>query len=440
MSVGTEPALTDSGPDVDCGPCCITFANRSSVLSSCQSLFVTTNLALPQQFLASGTTCGIKESGRPDLAVFVSDKPSAAAGVFTTNRVVGAPVELSRSRLPADNIRAVVINSGNANACTGEEGLRAAQAMTSAVAGELNCHADQVLVCSTGIIGVQLPLGKVTSGIPAGVQSCTADEDSFRNAAAAMMTTDTFPKLVSVDVKTAGGTVRVSGVAKGAAMIAPNMATMLAVVMTDANLTASQCDAILRHAVDRSFHCISVDGHMSTSDTVFLLANGAVKSSVDAEADETKIRAAVTEVCEKLATDIIRDAEGAGHFVTIDVKGFETREAAFRVAKEIAESALVKTAITGNDPNWGRITSAAGYAGVAFDPGQLSLSINDVRVYDQGVPVAFDEASLSGLMASGDVRLLMELSGGPASGHESVRFWTSDLTQDYIRLNSEYTT
>lgn len=349
-------------------------------------------------------------------------------------------MELSRSRLPADNVQAVVINSGNANACTGEEGLQAARAMTSAVARELKCDAEQVLVCSTGIIGVQLPVEKIVAGIPAGVQACAMDDSSFRQAAAAMMTTDTFPKVMSVDVKTAGGMVRISGAAKGAAMIAPNMATMLAVVMTDANLTSPQCDAILRHAVDRSFHCISVDGHMSTSDTVLLLANGAVEPSIDSEADEAAIRSAVNEVCEKLATDIIRDAEGAGHFVTVDVKGFETREAAFRIAKEIAESALVKTAITGNDPNWGRITSAAGYAGVAFDPGQLSLSINDVRVYAHGVPVVFDDSLLSQSMAGGDVHFLLELSGGPTSGRESVRFWTSDLTQDYVRLNSEYTT
>jgi len=342
--------------------------------------------------------------------------------------------------LPADNIRAVVINSGNANACTGDKGLQAAQAMTSAVAEELGCDADQVLVCSTGIIGVQMPLEKIVSGIPQGVRTCARDDARFHDAAAAMMTTDTFPKTVSSDVVTAGGTVRVSGAAKGAAMIAPNMATMLAVVMTDAKLSSAQCDVILRHAVDRSFNCISVDGHMSTSDTVLLLANGAVESSTETGADEASVIAAVTNVCEKLATDIIRDAEGAGHFVTIDVQGLGTREEAYRVAKAVAESALVKTAITGNDPNWGRITSAAGYAGVAFEPGQLSLTINGVLVYHHGSPVVFDESSLSQLMASGDVHFLLELSGGPASGSESVRFWTSDLTQDYVRLNSEYTT
>ena len=347
---------------------------------------------LPAKFRASGSTCGIKDSGRPDLALFVSDEPAAAAGMFTTNRVVGAPVDVSRSRVPAEAVRAVVINSGNANACTGKEGRQAALAMTAYVASELSCKPEQVLVCSTGIIGEILPLGLVRAGIPNAVARCNANEVSFHGAATAMMTTDTFPKLMSVDVATSAGAVRVAGAAKGAAMIAPNMATMLAVIMTDAALNSEQCETILRFAVDRSFNCISVDGHMSTSDTVLLLANGASGSPVTAESDEAAVRGAVAKVCEKLATDIIRDAEGAAHFITVDVSGFDTRQAAFRIAKEVAESALVKTAITGNDPNWGRITSAAGYAGVEYDPVNLSLTINGTVVYRFGSPVPFEEA------------------------------------------------
>jgi glutamate N-acetyltransferase/amino-acid N-acetyltransferase len=401
---------------------------------------VDTSHLLPKQFRTSGTTCGIKDSGRSDLALFVSDRPAAAAGVFTTNRVVGAPVDVSRSRVPSNNIRAIVINSGNANACTGEEGHQAALAMTSQVASELGCNPEQVLVCSTGIIGVPLPLNVITAGIPNAVAACEATKDSFKDAATAMMTTDTFAKLSTEQATTANGEVRVSGSAKGAAMIAPDMATMLAVIMTDAALTPKQCDAILRFATDRTFNCISVDGHMSTSDTVLLLANGAVDEPVTNKADEEAIQQAVTNVCEKLATDIIRDAEGAGHFVTVDVSGFDLRETAFQIAKEIAESALVKTAITGNDPNWGRITSAAGYAGVEFDPAYLSLTINGMVVYRSGSPVPFDAAASSQTMQQKDVHLLLELSGGPRSGSQSVRFWTSDLTQEYVRLNSEYTT
>lgn len=396
--------------------------------------------SLPSQFRASGSTCGLKESGRADLALFISDVPAAAAGVFTTNRVVGAPVEVSRARLPSGDIRAVVINSGNANACTGEDGHQAAQSMTQQVALSLGCRSEHVLVCSTGVIGVPLPIDRITAEIPRGVANCQSDDESFEAAAAAMMTTDTFAKLTSVGVGISGGRVVVCGAAKGAAMIAPNMATMLAVIMTDAALTEEQCGNVLRFAVDRTFNCISVDGHMSTSDTVLLLANGAAGQPVTDESDLAAIRVAVTEVCEKLATDIIRDAEGAGHFITVDVWGFDTRDSAFRVAKEIAESALVKTAVTGNDPNWGRITSAAGYAGVEFDPAHLTLTINGTIVYERGCPVSYDEKALSDRMKQEDVHLLLELSGGPKSGTQSVRFWTSDLTQEYVRLNSEYTT
>lgn len=396
--------------------------------------------SLPSQFRASGSTCGIKDSGNPDLALFVSDVPATAAGVFTTNRVVGAPVEVSRKRVPSSDIRAVVINSGNANACTGEEGHQAALTMTQQVALSLGCRSEHVLVCSTGVIGVPLPVDRITAEVPRGVAACEASDDSFHDAATAMMTTDTFAKLTSVGTGISGGQIMVSGAAKGAAMIAPNMATMLAVIMTDAELSTDQCDDVLRFAVDRSFNCISVDGHMSTSDTVLLLANGAAGHRVTDESDLAAVRVAVTEVCKKLATDIIRDAEGAGHFITVDVFGFHTRDAAFRVAKEIAESALVKTAVTGNDPNWGRITSAAGYAGVEFDPAHLSLTINGTMVYQQGSPLPFDEAALSNRMKQEDVHLLLELSGGPKSGTQSVRFWTSDLTQEYVRLNSEYTT
>ena len=223
-------------------------------------------------------------------------------------------------------------------------------------------------------------------------------------------------------------------------MIAPNMATMLGVVMTDAQLTVEQCDSALRFGVDRTFNCISVDGHMSTSDTVLLLANGAAGGPLS-EVDFAKVRVGIQQVCQHLATSIIRDAEGADHFITIDVSGLETRDQAYRMAKEIADSALVKTAVTGGDPNWGRIVSAAGYAHVDFDTAFVSLRINGTQVYLAGTPVPFDAAALSKqLKSKRDVHLELSVSGGPCSGKEAVRFWTSDLTQEYVRLNSEYTT
>jgi glutamate N-acetyltransferase/amino-acid N-acetyltransferase len=312
--------------------------------------------------------------------------------------------------------------------------------MTAAVAKQLDCHEEAVFVCSTGVIGVPLPMATIMKGIPKAIEALGASDQHLRDAATSMMTTDTFPKLTSVDVRVSGGTVRVSGACKGAAMIAPNMATMLGVVLTDAALTPEQCDQALRFGVDRTFNCISVDGHMSTSDTVLLLANGANPRELSPE-DFLKVQSAVQQVCQHLATSIIRDAEGADHFVTVDVQGLENREQAFRIAKEIAESALVKTAIAGGDPNWGRIVSAAGYANVEFDTAFASLKINGVQVYLAGTPVRFNASELSAsLKSKRDVTLEYSISGGPCSGTESVRFWTSDLTQEYVRLNSEYTT
>ena len=395
---------------------------------------------LPVGFQASGTTCGIKVSGKSDLALFVSDRDATAAGVFTTNRVCGAPVIVSKQRVPSTVARAVIINSGNSNAATGEPGIQDAQQMTAVVAEQIGCDAKSVFVCSTGVIGVPLPMPAILNGIPHSVKALGTSDKHLLDAATAMMTTDTFPKLTSLDVALASGTVRVSGVCKGAAMIAPNMATMLSVLMTDAQLTAEQSDSALRFGVDRTFNCISVDGHMSTSDTVLLLANGAVGGSLSDD-DFVRVRDAIQQVCQKLATDIIRDAEGADHFITIDVSGLETREAACRVAKEIADSTLVKTAITGGDPNWGRIVSAAGYANVDFDTAFVSLHINGTEVYCAGTPVPFDTGALSTQLKSHrDVHLALSVSGGPCSGKQAVRFWTSDLTQEYVRLNSEYTT
>lgn len=397
-------------------------------------------ISLPLGFSSSGTTCGIKASGNPDLALFVSDRPAAAAGVFTTNKVCGAPVIVSRQRVPSNTARAVIVNSGNSNAATGEPGIQNAETMTALVASALNCSPTDVLVCSTGVIGVPLPMPLLHAGIPHAVDQLGRSDEHLRNAAVAMMTTDTVPKLTSINIAASNGNIRVSGVCKGAAMIAPNMATMLAVVLTDAKLTPGECSQILKTAVAESFNCISVDGHMSTSDTVLMLAGGAADFHLT-QADITAVTVAVSEVCRHLATSIIRDAEGASHFITIDVAGVASRDAAFQIAKHIADSPLVKTAIAGADPNWGRIVSAAGYAGVEFDPAFMSLHINRTQVYNAGTPVPFDAAALSqSIRNNRDVHLELALSGGPSAGDQSVRFWTSDLTAEYVRLNSEYTT
>jgi glutamate N-acetyltransferase/amino-acid N-acetyltransferase len=285
------------------------------------------------------------------------------------------------------------------------------------------------------VIGHFLPREKLGAGIPQAVAKLSGSPEAFQQAACGMMTTDTFAKQATRRVDIGGRAVIVSGACKGAAMIAPNMATMLAVVLTDAKLTPIEADAALRHAVDRSFNCISVDGHMSTCDTVLLLANGAGATTAS-DADRFSVQTAIDDVCAELAQAIIRDAEGASHFVTLDVRGLRTRGDAARIARAVADSALVKTAIAGNDPNWGRIVSAAGYAGVPFSERDVSLTLNGIPLYRQGTPADHDAAAVSQSMKSGQVHIDLEFS----LGSEAVRFWTSDLTAEYVRLNSEYTT
>ena len=395
-------------------------------------------ISLPQGFQVAGLHCGVKsDANLNDLAIFVSDLPSASAGVYTQNRVVGAPVTISRERTPSPTTRAVAINSGNANACTGQRGLDDARTMTRQVAEQLNCPPEDVLVCSTGIIGRFLPMNKLSDGIPHVMARLGTDATAFEAAARGMMTTDTFPKLGSRTVQIGGKTVTVAGVAKGAAMIAPNMATMLCVLLTDAALTVADAERMLKHSVDRSFNSISVDGHTSTSDTVLLLANGASEVG-PTNADESQaLLEALDSLTAELAQMIIRDAEGADHFITLDVTGLANREDAYQVAKTIAESALVKTAIAGADPNWGRIISAAGYSGIPVEPEKMTLRIGGVTIFENGSPTDYEESTVSqSLRDNREVHIELECGLGDAS----VRFWTSDLTQEYVRLNSEYTT
>lgn len=390
---------------------------------------------LPLGFRAAGYACGIKSDPQKlDLALFVSERPCAAAGVFTQNEVVGAPVKVCRERLPRETARGVIINSGNANACTGQTGIDDAVWMTAQVAGQIDCAAEDVLVCSTGVIGHFLPLDKLEAGIPSAASALDDGNHAFLAAARAMMTTDTVPKQASRTIRIKQGEVTISGACKGAAMIAPNMATMLAVVMTDARMSPAALESALQQAVDRSFNCISVDQHTSTSDTVLLLANGA--SGIEVDGGSQEFQQALEEVCRELALQIIRDAEGAEHFVTIDVTGARNREEAARIARSVADSPLVKTAITGNDPNWGRIVSAAGYAGVPFAEEECSLTINGHAVYERGAPTGIEEGPVSAAMQTGDVSIGLVIGRGEGA----CRFWTCDLTAEYVRLNSEYTT
>jgi glutamate N-acetyltransferase/amino-acid N-acetyltransferase len=395
------------------------------------------NGALPQGYRAAAVKAGIKPSGGLDLAVLVSDQPCAAAGVFTTNRVCAAPVRWDRGILPSETARAVVVNAGNANAATGAQGEANARATAEHAAAILGCRPEQVLVASTGVIGHQLPMDRLREGLARALAGLSAERDAFALASEAILTTDTRPKVVLQREEIGGQSITLMGIAKGAAMIGPRMATMLAFLFTDARVASADLQAILGEAVEDSFNCISVEGHTSTNDTVLLLANGAAGADpLDGKQLHSFARL-VSTACQELARMIPADGEGATHRITIDVEGARDREEARTIARAVADSALVKTAIHGADPNWGRIVSAAGYSGVAFDESELSLWLNGTALYRDGVPLEFDAAAVSAnLRADRETTIRLTLRRGTGT----IRFWTCDLTAEYVRLNADYTT
>ncbi len=393
---------------------------------------------LPLGFRFSAVACGIRPSGDPDrldLALVVSDQPASAAGVFTQNRVCAAPVRVSRERVPAADVRGVVLCSGNANACTGPRGLDDARRMTAVAAQHIGCQPQQILVASTGVIGRHLPMPKIEPGIARAAATLDGSTSAFDRTARAILTTDTRVKVSTRQLALDGRDVRLLGFAKGAAMIGPNMATMLAFVLTDAPVPPADLHALARRGADASFNSISVEGHTSTNDTLLLLANG---SGLPLTAEAlTRLGSATTAVCADLAKAIAADAEGASHLVTLDVEGCRDDAEARRVARAVAESALVKTAIYGADPNWGRIVSAAGYCGVEFEEEQLSLWMGDMLLYHHGVPQLFDAATASAYLKNNrDVHFRLRFTLGTGR----CTFWTCDLTTEYIRLNADYTT
>jgi glutamate N-acetyltransferase/amino-acid N-acetyltransferase len=394
-----------------------------------------TNWHLAKGYRLAGVHCGLRPNrDRRDLALIVSDTPAAAAGVFTQNRVVAAPVHVCRERLPARDVRGIVVCSGNANACTGQRGLDDARRMTAVAAEVVGCRPEQMLVGSTGVIGRLLPMSNIEAGIHAAAGELDGSTRGLDHAAHAILTTDTRIKVSTREIDV-GETVRITGLAKGAAMIGPNMATLLAFVLTDAAVAPNDLAVIARRAAEQSFNCISVEGHTSTNDTLLLLANGA--GAPLSGAPLARFEAAVSAVCGDLARDMAADAEGAAHLVTIDVEGLRDDAEARRVAKAVAESALVKTAIFGADPNWGRIVSAAGYSGVIFDEPDLSLWLGDLLLYHAGTPQPFDAATASAYLKNNrDVHLRLRFTLGPGR----CTFWTCDLTYDYVRLNADYTT
>jgi glutamate N-acetyltransferase / amino-acid N-acetyltransferase len=390
------------------------------------------NWILADGYRYSGIVGGLRsEPDRRDIAVIVSDRPAAAAGVFTQNRVCAAPVRVSRARLPRADARAIAVCSGNANACTGEQGLADARRMTAIVASDLGCSPDQVLVASTGVIGRPLPMPILEAGLPKAVAAAKPGAAALDDAAHAILTTDT---RIKVSTRRSQGHA-ISGFAKGAAMIGPNMATMLGFVMTDAAVAPADLHRVLKDAVEPTFNCISVEGHTSTNDTVFLLANGSGAPLAGAALDA--FAADVLVVCGDLARQIAADAEGANHLIAINVVGTRTDAEARTIAKAIAESALVKTAVFGADPNWGRIVSAAGYAGVPFEEKDLSLKVGPFLLYEHGRPLPFDAVAVSGYLKS-NRDVTFDLAFVLGSGR--CTFFTCDLTHDYVSLNADYTT
>ena len=390
-----------------------------------------TGITAPAGFLASGIHCGIRRD-HTDLALVVSEYEASAAAVFTRNLVQAAPVVLSRQALESSGGRAqaIVINSGNANACTGEQGDRAARRSAEALAGLLDLPTDRVLVASTGVIGPQLPVDRLIDKLPRAIAALSVEGGA--DAAEAILTTDTHRKECARRVDGPGGSYTIGGMVKGSGMIHPDMATTLAFVTTDAVVPAGALGAILRRATERSFNRLTVDGDTSTNDMIAVLANGVTRVEASAEGFEL----ALTEVLVELARAVARDGEGATRLITVRVTGAAAEPEALAVARTIAGSLLVKTAVYGADANWGRIAAAAGRAGVALRPEALTVMINGLTVLSPGFVSDYSEKEASARLAEDEVVLEVDLGAGAAE----ATTWTCDLTGDYVDINASYRT
>ncbi len=396
--------------------------------------------SLPRGYQFSAMSCGLRRKNRLDLGLIASNVPAAAAGVFTTNLVKAAPVLLCEEHLhaAAGRMRAIVVNSGNANCATGPGGPAASRATAEGLARALGCGAEQVFVCSTGVIGVPLPVDQILKALPELARIRAAAPEEFGAFTRAIMTTDTRPKWAAASCRIGGKTVRLLGCAKGAGMIHPQMATMLAYVITDAAIAPALLRRALTGVAGRTFNSITVDGDTSTNDTALVLANGA-SGARTIRAGTTGYRAfvaALEKVCRKLALEIVADGEGASRVVEIDVRGARTARAAEQVARTIAGSALVKTALAGADPNWGRILAAAGRSGVKFDPERAHITMAGMPVYRRGRALNFDESAAHERLLQSYVSIVMDLHAGPGR----ARIWTCDFTADYVHINASYRT
>jgi glutamate N-acetyltransferase / amino-acid N-acetyltransferase len=389
---------------------------------------------LPKGFQFSSTTAGIKASGKPDLALILAPPRTSAAALFTKNLVVAAPVEVGRRALSQSrgHIRAVLVNSGNANCATGPAGLRACKSVCAETARLLKIRPTEVFPSSTGIIGVPIPVERINAHLPDLIAGAAATPDHLRSFADTILTTDTRPKLASVPLRS--GRASIAGIAKGSGMIHPQLATMLVYILTDVSATAAELKASLRKACADSFNAISVDGDTSTNDTVLLLASG--ESGIPLRTVRKEFETALFEVCRSLAKQIVADGEGVQHVIHLRVEQARTRAEALEIARTIAHSLLVKTAWAGADPNWGRVLAAAGRSGTELDPGKVTIQIGDQVVCRRGAACAFDKQCAHQELSKAECRISVRLGSGKAS----VEFLTTDLTPEYVRINANYST
>jgi glutamate N-acetyltransferase/amino-acid N-acetyltransferase len=391
-------------------------------------------------FRAAGVAAGIKVSGKPDVGVLVAERPVAAAAAFTVNKVFAAPVEVGRRHVRGGKLRGVVLNSGNANACTGKQGLADATRMCALAAQLTRAKTTDFLPSSTGIIGHLLPMDKVCAGVRAAAADLGDSETHATDFTNAILTTDTVRKFAAATLRVGGKTVTITGICKGAGMIGPRLlvpqATMLAYLLTDAAVPARLLRKLLQSSTDRSFNCVTIDNHMSTNDTAVLLASGESCASLSTTALQSKFAAALDEVTTSLAQQIAADGEGATKKVTVRVRAARREADARAIARAIADSPLIKCALHGNDPNWGRIVSAAGMCGAAFAPEKAKLTLAGTVVYRAGRPAAFDPDAVSRAMAGKE--LLIDLHCGSGAGEATV--WTCDFSKEYVAINADYHT
>lgn len=401
---------------------------------------VSGGVSAPQGFRVAAGCAGLKrDPAQTDLALLASDCPASAAAVFTRNRVQAAPLQVCRKHLAGGRrVRAVVVNAGNANACNGEQGLTDAREMAAVTAQGLGVATEEVLVASTGVIGVPLPMERVRGGLSGLPGALRRSPESDEAAARAIMTTDTFPKLAAVEVELAGAAVRVGGMAKGSGMIHPDLATLLAFLTTDANVSPEFLDNAFRQVIDRTFNAVTVDGDTSTNDFAVILANGRAGNPplVPGSSEAAAFVAALDAVAGQLARDVARDGEGATKLLTIEVVGAPDAAAARAVAKTVATSNLVKTAMFGADVNWGRILAAAGRAPADFDPARADVYLAGTLVARAGAGCPFDEEALKEQLRRNEIDIRLDLHQG--EGRAVV--WTCDLSYDYVRINGSYRT